>query len=91
MKPNGYISGMMVGRHISRRLKELNMVPSGENYDTLFRIVRTQVPKMHNGVPGRGGKYYYRESDVIALLNTITSGLPEIFEVKQDEKTCKKK
>ena len=84
--PRGYISGMKVGAIISKRLRELNLVPWGDNYNTLFSWIRTQVPKVDNGVSGRGKKYYYRETDVIALVNTVTKGLPEIFDRRKDEK-----
>lgn len=78
--PKGYITGMIVGNYINSYLKKYGFKEYGDNYYTLFRLIKTQVPKKTNGLTGRGIKYYYHEADVVELIKTMLEKMPEIFE-----------
>lgn len=78
--PKGYISGMIVGNYINSYLKEYGFETYGDNYYTLFGFIRSEVPKITNGVTGKGTKYYYHEADVVELIKTMLEKMPEIFE-----------
>ena len=78
--PKGYISGIIVGNIINDELKKSGFEMNGDNYKALFSMVRSQVPKIDNGVTGHGKKNYYHEADVYELVRTVIRGMPEIFE-----------
>lgn len=82
--PKGYITGMIVGNYINKYLKKYGFTTYGENYDTLFRFIRKEVPKKTNGATGKGIKYYYHEADVVELIKTMLEKMPEIFEKAGD-------
>ena len=81
--PHGYISGMIAGNIICSELRDASLECYGVNYNTLFSLVRTQVPKIDNGMSGKAKRYYYREADVRELVQTMIKGMREIFEERK--------
>ena len=84
------ISGVAVGDIICKELKANGFEPYGQNYKTLFGLVRTQMPyKGTNGKEGRARRYFYPVDHVKSLVHTFVTQMPEIF-IKQGEKELMK-
>lgn len=78
--PNGYINGKTAGDIIERELQHAHLKRYGQNYRTLFSLVRTQTPTIDNGHFGRRKRNYYKEADVRSICRTFIKEMREIFE-----------
>lgn len=79
-RPDGYITGRAAGDIIVRELTDARLKRYGDNYKTLFSLIRTQTPIIDNGLSGRRKKNYYKEEDVRGLCRTFIEQMREVFE-----------